>query len=118
MRRTNPNSLRSYFCFRVFRLNFASDFFNLLLVRFHQAEITVVKRLIQERNNEASVGVEPLTMRSWSSYLRCSQLTRPLCRQTKVRCRHTDKYNYYLKFTKVRSSTVSLAKSIEYRISN
>ena len=27
MLRTNPNSLRSCPCFRVFRLNFASDFF-------------------------------------------------------------------------------------------
>ena len=55
--RTNPDSLRSYLCFRVFRLNFASDFFNLLLVRFNQAEIIVVKHLIQARNNEARVGV-------------------------------------------------------------
>ena len=44
-----------------FRLNFASDFFNLLPVRFHQAEIIVVKQLIQGRNNEAAVGVEPST---------------------------------------------------------
>ena len=29
MRRTNPDSLRSCLCFRIFRLNFASDFFNL-----------------------------------------------------------------------------------------
>ena len=35
-----------------FRLNFASDFLNLLLVRFHQAEIIVVKYLVQGRNNE------------------------------------------------------------------
>ena len=49
--RTNRVSLRSCPCFRVFRLNFASDFFNLLLVRFHQAEVIVVKHLIQERNN-------------------------------------------------------------------
>ena len=54
-------------CFRVFRLNFASDFFNLLLVRFHQAEILVEKHLIQGRNNEARVGVELLTLRSWPS---------------------------------------------------
>ena len=53
MRRTNPDSLTSCPCFRVFRLNFASDFFNLLLVRFHQADIIVVKHLIQGRNNEA-----------------------------------------------------------------
>ena len=37
-------------------LNFAFDFFNLLLVRFHQVEVIVVKHLIQERNNEAWVG--------------------------------------------------------------
>ena len=59
MHRTNPDSLRSCLCFQVFRLNFASDFFNLLLVRFHQAVIVVVNRLIQGRNNEAWVGVEP-----------------------------------------------------------
>ena len=50
MRRTNPNSLRSCLRFRVLRLNFASDFFHLLLVRFHQAEIIVVKHLIQQRD--------------------------------------------------------------------
>ena len=38
MHRPNPGSLRSCPCIRVFRFNFASDFFNLLLVRFHQAE--------------------------------------------------------------------------------
>ena len=53
MRTTNPDSRRSCPCFRVFRLNVASDFFNLLLARFHQAEIIVVKHLIQGRNNEA-----------------------------------------------------------------
>ena len=67
MHGANPDSLRSCPCFRVFRLNFASDFFNLLLVRFHQAEIIIVKHLIQGRNNEAWVGVEPSTLRSWSS---------------------------------------------------
>ena len=39
--KTNPDSLRSCLCFRVLRLNFTSDFFNLLLVRFHQA-VTIV----------------------------------------------------------------------------
>ena len=66
MDRTNPDSLRSCPCFRVFRLNFASAFFNLLLVKFHQAEI-IVKHLILERNNEAWVGVEPSTLRLWPS---------------------------------------------------
>ena len=68
MRRTNSDSLRSCLCFRVFRLSFASDFFNLLLIRFHQAEIIIVKHLIQGRNNEAWVGLgdEPSTLRSWS----------------------------------------------------
>ena len=67
MRRTNPDSLRSYLCFQVFQLNYSSDFFNLLLARFHQAEIIIVKHLIQGRNNETRLGVEPLTLRSWSS---------------------------------------------------
>ena len=62
----NPNSLRSCPCFRVFRWNFASDFFILLLVRFHQAEI-IVKYLMHGRNDDAWVGVEPSTLRSWPS---------------------------------------------------
>ena len=33
---------------------FASDFFNLLLVRFHQAEIIIVKHLIQRRYEETT----------------------------------------------------------------
>ena len=53
LHRTNPDSLSSCLYFRVFRLCFASDFFNLLLVKFDQAEIIVVKHLIQGRNNEA-----------------------------------------------------------------
>ena len=64
MHRTNPESLRSCLCFRVFRLNFASDFFNLLLVRFHQAEIIVVKHLIQGRNNEDWVVFKPSILRT------------------------------------------------------
>ena len=47
------------------RVTFAYDFFNLLLVRFHQAEITIVKHLIQGRNKEAWVGAEPSTSRAW-----------------------------------------------------
>ena len=67
MHRTNPDSLiRSCLCFRVFRLKFASDFFNLLLVRFHQPEI-IVKHFIQGRNNEAWMGVESATLQSWPS---------------------------------------------------
>ena len=50
MHGTNLDSPRSYLCFRVFRLKFSSDFFNLLLVGFHQAEI-IVKHLIRGRNN-------------------------------------------------------------------
>ena len=58
MHRTNPDSPRSNcLCFRVLRLNFTSDFFNSLVVRFHQAEIVVVKHLIQGHNNEAWVAV-------------------------------------------------------------
>ena len=67
MRRTNPDSLRSYLLFPSFPVEFSSDFFNLLLARFHQAEIIIVKHLIQGRNNETRLGVEPLTLRSWSS---------------------------------------------------
>ena len=65
--KTNPDSLRNCLCFRIFRLNFASDFFNLLLAGFHQAEIIIVKHLIQGRNNETRLVVEPSTLRSWSS---------------------------------------------------
>ena len=53
MRRTNPDSLRSCPCFQV---EFFSDFFNLLLARFHQAEIIIVKHLIRGRNNETRLG--------------------------------------------------------------
>ena len=42
-----------------FPLEFSSDFFNLLLARFHQAEIIIVKHLIQAHNNETRLGVEP-----------------------------------------------------------
>ena len=49
---TNLDSLKSCPCFLVSRLNFASDFFYLLLVRFHQAEMIVVRHPIQGRNNE------------------------------------------------------------------
>ena len=51
MHKTNPESLSP--CFRVFPLNFASDFFNLLLARFHQAQIIVVTtRLGWEWNHQ------------------------------------------------------------------
>ena len=60
MLRTNPDLFRSCPCFRVFRLSFAYDFFNLLLVKFHKVEIFIVKRVIQGRN-KAWVGIEPLT---------------------------------------------------------
>ena len=53
--KTNPDSLRSL-RFRVFQLSFASDLFNLLLVRFHQAESTlsedVTTRLGWELNHQ------------------------------------------------------------------
>ena len=54
-RRMNPDSPKSCLCFLV-DFNFASDFFNLLLVTFHQAEI-IRKYLIQGRSNETCVGV-------------------------------------------------------------
>ena len=60
----NPDSGTSCLCFRVFCSSFVSDFFNLLLVRFHQAEIIVVKHLIQGRYNKTWVRVEPSTLRS------------------------------------------------------
>ena len=41
--RTNPYSLRSCLCFKVFRLSLASGFFNLQLARFHRAEIIIEK---------------------------------------------------------------------------
>ena len=65
MHKTNPNSLKSCPCFRVVRSNFASDFFNLLLVKFLRSEIIAMKHLIQGRNNEAWVGVKPSTLRLW-----------------------------------------------------
>ena len=73
MRKTNPDSLRSCLCFRVFHLNFAPDLFNLLLVRYHQAQRIVVKHLMQGRKNEARVGVEPSTLRSWPPQKRRSE---------------------------------------------
>ena len=65
---TNQNSLSSCLRFQVFCLSFAFDFFNLLLVRFHQAEIIIMKHLIQGCSNEAGMGVDPSTLRSWSPY--------------------------------------------------
>ena len=59
-----PNPLRSCVYFQVFRLRFDYDFLNLLLVKFHQAGIIIVKHLIHGRKNEAWVGVESLTSRS------------------------------------------------------
>ena len=56
---TNPHSLRSwpFSKFSGWRMN--SSHVNLLLVRSHQAEIIIVKRLIQGRNNVTRVRVEP-----------------------------------------------------------
>ena len=48
---------------RVFWLSFASDFYNLLLVRFNQAEIIILKHLIQE-HNVAWLELEPSTLLS------------------------------------------------------
>ena len=48
--------------FSSFPVEFSSDFLNLLLARFHQAEIIIVKHLIQGRNNETRLVVEPLTL--------------------------------------------------------
>ena len=69
MHKMNPDSFWKCYCFRVFRLDFASWLLQFVACysRFHQAEIIVVKHLIQGRNNEAWVGVEPSTLRSWPS---------------------------------------------------
>ena len=48
MRRTNPDSLRSCICFKVFPVEFSFHFFNLLLARSHQAEVIIVKHLIPD----------------------------------------------------------------------
>ena len=50
-------------CFEVFQLNFASDF-GWLLVRFHQAEIIVVKHVIHGCNDQSWVGVVSSTVQS------------------------------------------------------
>ena len=60
MRRTNPDSLRSCLGFEIFRLRFVLT--TLLLARFHQAEKIIVMHLIQGRNNETRLGVEPSTI--------------------------------------------------------
>ena len=49
MHKTIPDSLRSCLCFRVFRLSFASDFFNLLQVRFLQAEIIIIMKHFKQQ---------------------------------------------------------------------
>ena len=69
MRRKNRDSLKSCPYLRAFAYlrDFASDFCNLLLVTFHQAEVIVVKHLVQGRNNQAWVGVEPSTLQTWPS---------------------------------------------------
>ena len=63
MRRTNPDFLGVAFV-PSFPVEFSCDFFNSLLARFHQAEIIIVKQLIQGRNNETRLGVEAITLRS------------------------------------------------------
>ena len=78
MRRTNPDSLRGCLRFRIFRLKFASDFFDLLLVRFHQAEMIVVKHLILGRNNEVG----------WELSLAIMAEVKTTLRITWPRCRH------------------------------
>ena len=70
---TNPDLLRSCLCFQVIWFNFASDFFNLLLVRFHQAERIMIKHLIQERDNKTWVRLELPTLWSWLSWKQCSE---------------------------------------------
>ena len=52
--KTNPDPLP---LFQSFQLCFAFDFFNLLLIRFHQAGIIIVKHLIQKRNNKVRLAI-------------------------------------------------------------
>ena len=67
MRRTNPDSLIGVVFVSKFSGWISCDFFNFLLARFYQAEIIILKHLIQGRNNVTSLVVEPLTLRTWSS---------------------------------------------------
>ena len=67
MCKMNPGSLRCCPCFQVFPVELSSDFFYLLLARFHQAEIIIVKHLIQGDNSKSTLGVEPLALQLWSS---------------------------------------------------
>ena len=46
---------------------FSVRVFFLLLVRFQQTGIIIVKHRVQGRNDKAWVGVEPSTLWSWSS---------------------------------------------------
>ena len=65
MHQANPDSLKNCLCLRVFRLSFVfEDFCNWLLVKSHQEKIVILKHLIQKRNNETKVGVEPTALRS------------------------------------------------------
>ena len=67
MLKTNPDLLGSCLCFRVFWLNFASDFFNLLLAGFHHADIIMVMHLIPGATTRLGWELNHLTMRSWLS---------------------------------------------------
>ena len=60
MHRTNPDSLRSCLYIRVFaRTLLPTSLICCLSDSMHQAEIIVVKHLIQGRKNETWVGVQP-----------------------------------------------------------
>ena len=56
--------------FPSFLLSFASDFFNLLLVRYQQAEISIAKHPTQVRSNKDMVGsgVQCINHSAWSSW--------------------------------------------------
>ena len=58
----NPHLLRSFGDPMFLWISSSSCPLNLLLVRSHQAEIIIVKRLIQGRNNVARVRVEPRSL--------------------------------------------------------
>ena len=63
----NPHSLRSWPFSKFSGWPMTSSHINLLLVQSHQAEVIIIKRLIQGRNNVTRVRVEPMIMRSGSS---------------------------------------------------
>ena len=84
--RTNPHPLRSWPFSKFSNWRLTSSHVNLLLVRSHQAAITVVNRLIQERNSVTKVRVEPISFdhvfaetKPFPSRLRCWRIDSFYC---------------------------------------